>query len=384
MTWHTTCVVWVYSVAGDLGVVFVCLFLWFAVHSWRSVSWWDFTLFLYGAKGDNFCFMDKNALPTARPNGVGDDAPAIRVENLCKRYKRANELALDNVSLTVPRGSLFGLLGPNGAGKSTLINILAGLVIKSSGLVEIAGHSIDKSPRLARAHIGVVPQELNIDAFFTPRKLLDLIAGFYGLRPDKRRASDLLEVLGLGDKADVYPRTLSGGMRRRLMIAKAMVHNPPVLILDEPTAGVDIDLRRQLWDLVRDLNQAGVTIILTTHYLEEAETLCDTIAIIDYGKLVTCEPTEDLLGRLDNKVVRFDLAEPMASVPESLRHLGAELPDPRRLRFRYSASEGKVGEIFRAVSDLGVAYTDIHTREPNLEEVFLQLTHSALDSTPKG
>ena len=309
-------------------------------------------------------------------NLTPSSTPAIRVAGLSKRYKRAHEFALDSVSLTVPQGSLFGLLGPNGAGKSTLINILAGLVIKSSGLVEIAGHNIDKAPRLARAHIGVVPQELNIDAFFTPRKLLDLIAGFYGLRPDKQRAQDLLEVLGLGDKADVYPRTLSGGMRRRLMIAKAMVHNPPVLILDEPTAGVDIDLRRQLWDLVKDLNQAGVTIILTTHYLEEAETLCDTIAIIDYGKVVTCEPTADLLGRLDNKVVRFDLVEPLATLPAHLEQLGAELPEPKRLRFRYSASEGRVGEIFRTMAEAGLAYTDIHTREPHLEEIFLQLTHS--------
>ena len=304
--------------------------------------------------------------------------PAIEIANLSKRYKRTSAHALDDVSLTVPQGALFGLLGPNGAGKSTLINILAGLVIKTSGKVAIAGHDIDKAPRLARAHIGVVPQELNIDAFFTPRRLLDLIAGFYGLRPDKKRARDLLEVLGLGDKADVYPRTLSGGMRRRLMIAKAMVHNPPVLILDEPTAGVDIDLRRQLWELVEDLNRAGVTIILTTHYLEEAESLCDTIAIIDEGKVVTCEPTENLLARLDNKVLRFDLVAPMTELPAGFAELGAELVSEKRLRFRYSASEGRVGEIFAAMSAAGVAYSDIHTREPHLEEVFLQLTGGAM------
>ena len=301
-------------------------------------------------------------------------APAIQLQRLSNRYRRADTLALDHVDLTIPRGSLFGLLGPNGAGKSTLINILAGLVIKTGGKAWISGYDIDKNPRLARAHIGVVPQELNIDPFFTPRALLDLMAGFYGLRRDRRRAQDLLEALGLGDRAEAYPRTLSGGMRRRLMIAKAMVHNPPVLVLDEPTAGVDIDLRRQLWELVRQLNTAGVTVVLTTHYLEEAQSLCDTIAIIDDGKLITCEATESLLSRLDDKVLRVDLARPLESLPESLASLGAERIDEHHLRFRYRGQSQTLSRVLQQLSAEGLEVVDIHTREPRLEEVFLQLT----------
>ncbi|MGR4000843.1 MAG: ABC transporter ATP-binding protein [Alphaproteobacteria bacterium] len=299
---------------------------------------------------------------------------AIELRGLSKRYRRADGLALDHVDLSIPKGSLFGLLGPNGAGKSTLINILAGLVIKSDGKAWISGYDIDKNPRLARAHIGVVPQELNIDPFFTPRALLDLMAGFYGLRRDKRRAQDLLEALGLGDRAEAYPRTLSGGMRRRLMIAKAMVHNPPVLVLDEPTAGVDIDLRRQLWELVRQLNSAGVTVVLTTHYLEEAQSLCDTIAIIDQGRLITCESTASLLGRLDDKVLRVDLARPLQSLPQSLEVLGAEWIDEYHLRFRYSGQSQTLSRVLHRLCAENLEVVDVHTREPRLEEIFLQLT----------
>ena len=323
---------------------------------------------------------------TAAPPSVAPSAPAasvpasggrglaVEVRDLTKRYRRAKENALDGVSLAIPQGSLFGLLGPNGAGKSTLINILAGLVIKTSGTAAVEGYDIDRQPRLARAHIGVVPQELNIDPFFTPRALLDLMAGFYGLKRDKRRALDLLEALGLGDRADAYPRTLSGGMRRRLMIAKAMVHNPPVLVLDEPTAGVDIDLRRQLWDLVRNLNASGVTVVLTTHYLEEAQSLCDTIAIIDQGRLIACEPTGSLLARLDDKVLRVDLARPADALPEALAALGVEQVDATHLRFRYRAAEGAAHRILKALAASGLEVADIRTREPQLEEVFLQLT----------
>src|SRR5437764_3913513 len=220
-------------------------------------------------------------------------AQAIAISGLSKVYRgRAGaKPALDAVDLAIPRGSLFGLLGPNGAGKSTLINILAGLVVKTAGRAAIWGVDIDKQPRQSRAAIGVVPQELNIDPFFTPREMLDLHAGLYGVPRRERRTDEILAAVGLTDMADAYARTLSGGMRRRLMVGKAMVHSPPVLVLDEPTAGVDVELRRQLWDHVRELNARGATILLTTHYLEEAEELCDRIAIIDRGKVVACDTT---------------------------------------------------------------------------------------------
>ncbi|MBV9523702.1 MAG: ABC transporter ATP-binding protein, partial [Alphaproteobacteria bacterium] len=237
--------------------------------------------------------------------GVEPPPHAIAVAGLTKAYAggAAMRPALDRVDLVVPRGSLFGLLGPNGAGKSTLINILAGLVLKSGGRAQIWGIDIDEDPRQARAAIGIVPQELNVDPFFTPRELLELHAGFYGVPRRERRTDEILAALGLSDKADAYARTLSGGMRRRLMVAKAMVHAPPVLVLDEPTAGVDVELRRQLWSYVRALNARGTTVLLTTHYLEEAEELCDQIAIIDRGRLVVCARTEDLLRRLDDKTL---------------------------------------------------------------------------------
>ncbi|MEC8247759.1 MAG: ABC transporter ATP-binding protein, partial [Pseudomonadota bacterium] len=210
---------------------------------------------------------------------------ALSARNLQKTYKavgnQAAKEALKGIDLDIPRGAIFGLLGPNGAGKSTFINILAGLVIKSGGSANIWGFDIDANPRQARASIGIVPQELSIDPFFTPAEIMELQAGLYGVPRKQRRTNEILSAMGLADKAHAYARTLSGGMRRRLLVAKAMVHNPPVLVLDEPTAGVDIELRRQLWDYVIDLNRQGVTIMLTTHYLEEAEELCDTIAIID-------------------------------------------------------------------------------------------------------
>jgi ABC-2 type transport system ATP-binding protein len=220
---------------------------------------------------------------------------AVELRALDKRYAAsghgASKHALIEVDLAIPRGALFGLLGPNGAGKSTLINILAGLVNKTSGEAAIWGFDIDRAPRRARSAIGVVPQELNIDPFFTPRELLELQAGLYGVPPEERRSDEILGILGLSDKAEAYARTLSGGMRRRLMVAKAMVHDPPVLVLDEPTAGVDVELRQQLWAHVRELNRRGTTILLTTHYLEEAEELCDQIAIINHGRIIACDTT---------------------------------------------------------------------------------------------
>ncbi|MFN5614296.1 MAG: ABC transporter ATP-binding protein, partial [Brevundimonas sp.] len=242
-------------------------------------------------------------------------ANAIEVRGLKKTYassrKAPAKVALRGVDLVVPRGSMFGLLGPNGAGKSTLINILAGVVNKSEGEVRVWGHDIDAKPRAARAALGVVPQEIVADVFFTPRESLEVQAGFYGVPKSERRSDELLAALGLSDKANAYVRTLSGGMKRRLMVAKALVHNPPVLILDEPTAGVDVELRRQLWEYVRKINAEGVTILLTTHYLEEAQELCDTIAIVNRGEVVACEPTDQLLRRLDTRNVVVTPAEPL-------------------------------------------------------------------------
>ena len=253
---------------------------------------------------------------------------AVLVRGLTKLYAASGQSApreaLKAIDLMIPRGSLFGLLGPNGAGKSTLINILAGLVNKTAGEVAVWGFDIDRQTRHARSSIGVVPQELNIDPFFTPSELLDLQAGFYGVPAKRRRTAQLLEAVGLGSHANAYARTLSGGMRRRLMVAKAMVHAPPVLVLDEPTAGVDVDLRRQLWEHVRELNRLGTTVLLTTHYLEEAEQLCDTIAIINRGQVVACEATRTLVGQLDSKELAILVDRDVSAVPPDLAALPVE------------------------------------------------------------
>ena len=288
--------------------------------------------------------------------------------------RSAGKHALIEVDLSIGRGKLFGLLGPNGAGKSTLINILAGLVLKTGGTATIWGYDIDRDPRQARASIGVVPQELNIDPFFTPRELLELQAGLYGVPPRERRTDEILAIMGLTDKAHAYARTLSGGMRRRLMVAKAMVHDPPVLVLDEPTAGVDVELRRQLWAHVRELNRRGTTVLLTTHYLEEAEELCDEIAIINHGKVIACDPTPVLLRRLDNKTLTLIVAETLERPPPSLDAFEPELVDAHRLVFRYRASQSPVPDVLRAVSEAGLTVADLTTEEADLEDIFLQLT----------
>jgi ABC-2 type transport system ATP-binding protein len=282
--------------------------------------------------------------------------------------------ALKGVDLDIPAGSIFGLLGPNGAGKSTFINILAGLVRKSSGSVEIWGHDIDKARRSASASIGIVPQELVIDPFFTPRESLENQAGYYAVPKAKRRTDEILEAMGLADKAEAYTRRLSGGMRRRLMVAKAMVHSPPILVLDEPTAGVDVELRAQLWRYVRQLNDNGTTVLLTTHYLEEAEETCDRIAIIAHGEVVACDETEALLNRLDHKEFALVLTEDVAEVPPALAAFGAELEGARRLVLRYRPSETRVAEILAAVDGAGLAVADLSTHEPDLEDLFLELT----------
>ena len=326
---------------------------------------------------------------TERPNRIGPAAEggvalpehAVEVRGLDKVYRgsarNGAKRALIEVDLTIPRGALFGLLGPNGAGKSTLINILAGLVNKTGGRAMIWGSDIDANPRQARAAIGVVPQELNIDPFFTPRELLELQAGLYGVPPGERRTERILADLHLSDKAEAYARTLSGGMRRRLMVAKAMVHNPPVLVLDEPTAGVDIELRQQLWDYVQELNRNGTTILLTTHYLEEAEELCDRIAIINHGRVIACDTKKALLRRLDNKTLTLVFSEEVTDVPEALAAFQPEVVEPGRLLFHYRTRKSPVNDILSAVAASSLTVLDMVTEETDLEDIFLQLTRGA-------
>jgi ABC-2 type transport system ATP-binding protein len=304
---------------------------------------------------------------------------AIEAYGLVKTYPASRstpeKMALKGVDLAIPRGSIFGLLGPNGAGKSTFINILAGLVLKTSGAVKIWGIDIDQSPRSARAAIGVVPQEIVTDVFFTPRESLEVQAGFYGVQKKDRKTDEILAALGLTDKADAYVRQLSGGMKRRLMVAKAMVHQPPILILDEPTAGVDVELRRQLWERVQQLNAEGVTIVLTTHYLEEAQALCDTIAIVNRGEVVACEPTKALLGRLDTRTVVITPQAPLTEVP-ALPGFDSRLRPDGRLAITFKSASASVEAVLAAVRGAGLQIQDLATEDPNLEDVFLSLTYN--------
>ena len=305
---------------------------------------------------------------------------AIEITNLRKTYaatgKSAAKEALKGVNLSIPRGAVFGLLGPNGAGKSTLINILAGLVNKTDGQVRIWGFDQDENPRQSRAAIGVMPQEPNLDAFFTPRGSLDVQAGLYGVPKAKRRTDEILELIGLTDKADAYARSLSGGMRRRLLMGKALVHSPHILVLDEPTAGVDIELRNMLWANVRRLNEQGMTIILTTHYLEEAQEMCDEIAIINHGSLIVQDTTANLLGRLDSKtlVVRPATAAEMPALPAGIT--GQIRPDGS-LAFSYQTSQTSADQILDLLRSANISIRDISSEDTDLEDVFLALTKSA-------
>ena len=312
-------------------------------------------------------------------NSNHQSAFALSVRDLQKTYKASGNQppkeALKGINLDVPRGSIFGLLGPNGAGKSTFINILAGLVMKTSGSASIWSFDIDQNPRQSRASIGIVPQELSIDPFFTPGEIMDLQAGLYGVPRKQRRTMEILTALGLDDKVDAYSRTLSGGMRRRLLVAKALVHNPPILVLDEPTAGVDIELRRQLWDYVLELNKLGVTIMLTTHYLEEAQELCDTIAIIDKGTLVACESTSDLLRRIDNKTMLIRPATALTGVPD-IAGLNCQILDDGRLAVQYNPGETPAGHVLSQITNSGIEIADLDTEGAELETVFMKLTGS--------
>jgi len=312
---------------------------------------------------------------------------AVEIRNLNKVYagsgKSGRKVALTDLSLEVPRGSFFGLLGPNGAGKSTLINIMAGLVRKTAGTVKIWNENIDTHERQARCAIGVVPQELNLDPFFTPREVLDVQASLYGVPKNERRTMEILEAVGLADKADAYARGLSGGMRRRLLVAKALVHTPPVLVLDEPTAGVDVELRQQLWRYVRSLNERGTTILLTTHYLEEAEELCDRIAIINHGRLVACDTTSALLRRLDNKSVTLILSQPVTEMPEALKRFAPTQPSATEIHINYRPSSSVMGEILDAARASQLAIADIRTKEVDLEDIFLQITAAKMEHAPQ-
>lgn len=306
---------------------------------------------------------------------------AIEAKGLDKVYRGQGKAppmhALKSVDLAIPRGSFFGLLGPNGAGKSTFINILGGLVIKSGGTASIWGHDIDTDPMNARGAIGIVPQELNMDPFFTPEEALEIQAGYYGVPKNERHTEEILRAVGLWDKRDAYARTLSGGMKRRLLVAKAMVHAPPVLVLDEPTAGVDVELRRQLWDYVRLLHARGVTVVLTTHYLEEAQELCDTIAIIHHGQVIACEPTPNLIGRLDRKTLVVTPQTPISLPFTGFEDLTFAMRPSGAFALTYRTSEHSVEELLDRVRSAGVAIKDLSIDEPDLEDVFVELTARA-------
>ncbi len=301
---------------------------------------------------------------------------AIEIEGLKKTYSGGKE-ALKGIDLSVPRGSVFGLLGPNGAGKSTLINILAGLVTKTAGKVTIWGWDQDVNPRQSRASIGVMPQELNLDPFFTPRGALEVQAGLYGVPKSQRRSDEILDMIGLTDKAEAYARTLSGGMRRRLLLGKALVHHPHVLVLDEPTAGVDIELRQMLWNNVRKLNRdSDMTIILTTHYLEEAEEMCDEIAIINHGEVVARDSTKNLLGQLDAKTMVIQPDSAVGALPE-VAGIAVSTREDGTLAVSYRARQTSAEDVLSMLRDNGVRIRDVRTEQADLEDVFLSLTRSA-------
>ncbi len=301
----------------------------------------------------------------------------VDVKNLKKTYlkKGANLVeALKNLNLEVKEGEIFGLLGPNGAGKSTFINILGGSVIKTEGKVNVWGFDLDKNPRQVRASIGIVPQEVNVDPFFSPKDLLELQAGLYGVKKKDRITDTILKLVSLEKQANSYSRSLSGGMKRRLMVAKAMVHQPPIVILDEPTAGVDVELRKKLWDNVKSLNEKGVTIILTTHYLEEAEKMCDRIGILSQGELVALDTTKNLLDKIQTKIVNF-ITDKKANIDENhLESLKVVSNENGKLSISYEKSKINIDQIIKYLSTQNIKIFDISTDDGDLEDVFLRLT----------
>ena len=303
---------------------------------------------------------------------------ALSVENLTKIYSntksRKPNKALNELNFEVKQGEVFGLLGPNGAGKTTFLSILGGTVVKTSGKVNVWGFDLDKNPRQVRASVGIVPQEINLDAFFSPKQLLDLQAGLYGIAKKDRITNLILKMVALEDKANSYSRNLSGGMKRRLLIAKAMVHQPPILVLDEPTAGVDVELRNNLWDNVKELNKEGVTIILTTHYLIEAQQMCDRIAIIDKGNLVALDTTENLLKRI--KIKKINLKVKNISLNENLlmKDINFKINSKNSIVITYEKNSLDFGEIVNYLNQNNIKIEDISTEDGDLEDVFVQLT----------
>ena len=304
---------------------------------------------------------------------------ALKVEKLTKIYseKSSKEIkALNNLNLEVKEGEIFGLLGPNGAGKTTFLNILAGTVIKNSGNVEVWGYNLDKNPRQVRSSIGIVPQEVNLDAFFSPYKLLELQAGLYGI-PKKDRITDtILKLVSLEKQANSYARSLSGGMKRRLLIAKAMVHRPPILVLDEPTAGVDVQLRQNLWNNVKMLNEQGVTIILTTHVMYEAQEMCNRIAILNKGNLITLDTTDNLLNSIKTKKIIFKVNKINTINLENLNGIKFSYKSNNEITASYEKKKHKIDEIISKVKNAGMEIYDISTNEGNLEDIFIDLTKS--------
>ena len=304
---------------------------------------------------------------------------ALKVEKLTKIYseKSSNKIkALNNLNLEVKEGEIFGLLGPNGAGKTTFLNILAGTVIKNSGSVNVWGNDLDQNPRQVRSSIGIVPQEVNLDPFFNPKSLLELQAGLYGI-PKKDRITDIiLKLVSLEKQANSYARSLSGGMKRRLLIAKAMVHRPPILVLDEPTAGVDVQLRRDLWNNMKAVNKQGVTIILTTHLMYEAEEMCNKIAIINKGNLIKLDTTENLLDSIKTKKIIFKVKKIQKINPENLNGIKFSYNSNNEITVLYERKKHKIDEIINKIKSTGMEIHDISTEEGNLEDIFIDLTKS--------
>ena len=304
---------------------------------------------------------------------------ALKVEKLTKIYSKKSSkkiVALNNLNLEVKDGEIFGLLGPNGAGKTTFLNILAGTVIKNSGVVNVWGYDLDTNPREVRSSIGIVPQEVNLDAFFSPRNLLDLQAGLYGI-PKKDRITDtILKLVSLDKKANAYARSLSGGMKRRLLIAKAMVHRPPILVLDEPTAGVDVELKKNLWDNITSLNKQGVTIILTTHIMQEAQNMCDRIAILNKGNLITLDTTSNLLNRIKIKKIIFKVKNVVPINSKELNGIRYIYNSNNEITAIYERKKHSIDEVINKIKSAGMEIYDISTNEGDLEDVFIDLTKS--------
>ena len=301
----------------------------------------------------------------------------LYVKNLNKTYSKNSSKSVDaikNLNLEVKEGEIFGLLGPNGAGKSTFINILAGTTIKTSGEVNVWGFNLDINPRQVRASIGIVPQEVNVDPFFTPRNILELQAGMYGIKKKDRITDTILKLVSLEQQAKSYTRTLSGGMKRRLLVAKALVHKPPIIILDEPTAGIDVELRSNLWDNIRQLNKQGVTIILTTHYLREAEEMCDRIGILNKGSLVALDTTKNLLKKIQTKIVKFSVDKKVNINNNSLKSINILSNEINELVVSYEKNALNISEIIKFISGQNIKLSDISTDDGDLEDVFIRLT----------